>query len=204
MADHDQLFAMMNLLDTHNPHYAPPEQGARRLNLDVSPEESIALADANQNMEYILGEPLSRDAQDDFESRDAVQSRMHDVYQSQVAYVDSLISDWFEQHEERLNDALVVIMGDHGQMFGAEDMVGHHTSLHPHGICVPVFLSFPEQWSVESTGFKVPTSLIGLAEAVERNLAGKITDLGKFLDVWKDIDVVTSVDGPTWEIEKRQ
>ncbi|MDB9250745.1 sulfatase-like hydrolase/transferase [Halorubrum ezzemoulense] len=204
MADHDELFAMVNLLDTHNPHYTPPKRGARRLGLEVSPEESKVLANANQNLDYVLGEPLLENFRDRFESRDAVQSRMYDIYQAQIAHIDALISDWFEEHEERLDDSLVVIVGDHGQMFGAEGMVGHHTSLHPHGVSVPAFLSFPNHWSVENTDIQGPTSFIGLSQAIEKTLAGEITESSEFLDVWADAEVVISVDGPTWKIEKRQ
>ncbi len=202
--NNERVFAMVNLLDTHNPHYTPPERGAGRLDVTVSAQESEALAAANQNIEYILGEPLPKDARDGFESRDTVQTRMHDIYQTQVAYVDDIISDWFERHEDRLEDALVVTVGDHGQMFGAEGMVGHHTSLHPHGISVPVFISFPDAWSTEKPDFQHPTSFTGLVQAIEKTLAGQIGDADRFLNVWTESDVVTCVDGPTWNIGELQ
>lgn len=70
---------------------------------------------------------------------------MYDVYQAQIKYVDRIVSQWLTQAAATLSDSPVVVIGDHGQLFGEEGMVGHHTSMHPAGIGVPVFLSFPDE-----------------------------------------------------------
>jgi arylsulfatase A-like enzyme len=195
------VFAIANVLDTHNPHYSPPAEFESLA--DITPSEISALEAANDNQRYLLGEPLPEETRSQFESHDAIQRWMHDVYRAQVAYVDSLISNWLDETAIELSESLIVVVGGHGQMFGAEGMVGHHTSLHPHGIVVPAFVSFPQSWS-PSVDITTPVSIGRLAEAISCSLTGDVSTPAEFTSVWSESPVVSCVDGPTWKVSKLQ
>lgn len=195
-----RLFAAVNVLDTHNPHYCPPDRGCERAGVNLTESEIVALEAASDNKEYLFGEGAPSGAQSQFESWDDIQQRMHDVYRAQAAYVDILVSDWFDRHEDRLSEGLVVVVGDHGQLFGEEGMVGHHTSLHPHGVAVPAFVSVPNSWTTASE-LNGPVSMAGLAKAVEGAADGTVTDGDEFCDVWQAEPVVSCADGPTWRAD---
>lgn len=193
----EPLFAIANVLDTHNPHYRPPD--GYRSEIDISDDEIRALKAANDNQSYLLGESLPAEAQSRFQSWDDVQQRMHDVYRAQVTFLNDIVSEWLRRNERMLSKSLVVIVGDHGQLFGDEGMVGHHTSLHPHGIMVPAFVSFPETWSrpAEPT---VPLSMTGLSKVINGVIEEEITTANEFVERWSQCPVITCVDGPTWRI----
>lgn len=197
----DNLFSITNLLDTHNPHYCPPPAGAEAVGLEMSSNESRALKSASDNREYIFDQPLSKETRAEFTTWDAVQSRMYDVYRAQVAYMDQILSEWISIYEEYLAKSLVILVGDHGQLFGVEGMVGHHVSLHPYGIAVPAAVSFPESWSVPNELPEEEVGLTGLARAILGVVSGEVKSASEFVNEWTHYPVITCVDGPTWRIE---
>ncbi|MFC7202648.1 sulfatase-like hydrolase/transferase [Haloferax namakaokahaiae] len=198
MNRHKPVFAVANLLDTHNPHYCPPPESE----LTPSLSEIEALYAACDNRGYVFKEPLPAKTRSEFERWGTVQSWMEEIYQHQAAYVDRLVSDWFDSNYDRLQNALVVIVGDHGQLFGDEGMVGHHVSTHPHGISVPAFISFPDSWELTEKNIDTSTSLVGLAQALDGVISGEITSVDSFTSVWEEPQVATYVDGPTWRVNE--
>ena len=200
------IFCFTNLLDTHNPHHAPPSTGAKKLGLSVSNDERHALAAANDDRLYMLeNAELPEKTQTLFDSWDEVFTRREEVYDAQIRYFDHLVEKWFKRVEQQvLEESLVVITGDHGQLFGAEGQLGHQVSLHPHGIHVPLYVFPPASWE---TGVEIttPVSWIGLSHGLSGVVDGSVTGTEEFVDTvaegsQNDGQVIVAVDGPTWDV----
>jgi arylsulfatase A-like enzyme len=204
--DDTPLFCIANLLDTHNPHHAPPDIGADELGLSVSADERRALRAANDDRLYMLADAdLPDETRELFDSWDAVFERREEVYDAQIRYFDHLAEQWFDDLARRvLDESLIVVTGDHGQLFGAEGQLGHQVSLHPHGIHVPLYVFPPASWEcdVEVT---TPVSWVGLSRALAGVVDGSVTDSETFVESVvegsrTDGRVVVAVDGPTWNV----
>jgi arylsulfatase A-like enzyme len=200
------LFCLANLLDTHNPHHAPPDVGATALDLTVSSDERRALAAANDDRRYMLEDAdLPRETRAFFDSWDDVFARREEIYDAQIRYFDHLVEAWIEGLERRiLDESLVVVTGDHGQLFGAEGQLGHQVSLHPHGIHVPLYVFPPASWEADVT-VEIPVSWVGLSRALGGVVDGAVTGTEAFVDAAvegsrTDGRVVVAVDGPTWDV----
>ena len=209
------IFAVTNLLDTHNPHYTAPEARTKPLGLSFSRAEREALQGVS-NAEVLFGDArLSPRARAVFGSWSKFYERQQQVYAAQIRYLDALIEDWMRSLDAAvLADSLVVVTGDHGQLFGEEGMVGHHTSLHPNGIGVPLFVKTPESWSdpssKEANGgpssrtIETPLSLVGLSKALDGVVRGEISDTTEFIvaATTSEERVVVAADGPTWDVAR--
>lgn len=200
------LFCVANLLDTHNPHHAPPDVGANALGLSVPPDERRALAAANDDRLYMLDDAdLPAETRAFFDSWDDVFARRKEVYDAQIRYFDHLVERWIEALTRRvLDESLIVVTGDHGQLFGEERQLGHQVSLHPHGIHVPLYVFPPASWETDVT-VEDPVSWLGLSRALGDVVEGAVTDTESFVDALTegsrtDGRVVVAVDGPTWNV----
>ena len=202
----ESLFCLANLLDTHNPHHAPPEIGAEALGLSVPAAERRALAAANDDRLYMLDDAnFPTETREWFDSPEDVFERREEIYDAQIRYVDHLLERWFERVADRVLDgSLVVVTGDHGQLFGEEGQLGHQVSLHPHGIHVPLFVSPPASWETGVT-VETPVSWLGLSHALGGIVEDAVTDTETFVDALiegslTDGRVVVAVDGPAWDV----
>lgn len=200
------LFCLANLLDTHNPHHAPPDFGAEQLGLSVSTDERRALAAVNDDRLYMLDDAdLPAETRAVFDSWDAVFERREAVYDAQIRYFDHLAERWFDRLADRvLDESLIVVTGDHGQLFGEEGQLGHQVSLHPHGIHVPLYVFPPASWETDVT-VTTPVSWLGLSRALGDVVDGTVTDTAAFVDALVEGSrtngrVVVAVDGPTWNV----
>jgi len=200
------LFCLANLLDTHNPHHAPPDVAAEKLGLSVSGNERRALAAANDDRRFLLeAADLPRETRAFFDSWDEVFARREEIYEAQIRYFDHLVERWIVALDDRIRDeSLIVVTGDHGQLFGEEGMLGHQTSLHPHGIHVPLYVFPPASWDVPRR-VEMPVTWIGLSEALSGVVDGAVTDSEPFVDRLvegsrTDGRVVVCADGPTWNV----
>ncbi|MFB6103424.1 MAG: sulfatase-like hydrolase/transferase [Haloplanus sp.] len=200
------LFCIANLLDPHNPHHAPPDVGADALDLSVPPAERRALAAANDDRLYLLdGADLPVETRDWFDSWSAVFERRKDIYDAQIRYFDHLVGEWVDSLADRaVDESLIVVTGDHGQLFGEEGHLGHQVSLHPHGIHVPLAVFPPASWETDVT-VERPVSWVGLARALGGVADGSVRSTEEFVDATvegsrTDGRVVVAADGPTWNV----
>lgn len=120
----DPFFLFMNLINAHFP-YNPPETYASERACDCRsrPLENGGPVDPT---EY---EQLRR------------------LYDAEVAYLDEVFGriirafKRFDAYEE----TLFVVVGDHGELLGEDDIVGHHFSVRDELIEVPLFVRTPER-----------------------------------------------------------
>ncbi|MFC6835098.1 sulfatase-like hydrolase/transferase [Halomarina ordinaria] len=207
--DGSPSLSLVNLLDPHNPHHAPPDAGAMLTGLSLPDDERRALGAANDNKRYLLerGDDLPRAARSHFDSWEAVLARRHDVYRAQVRGTDRFVEAWAAANETAVEEALVVVTGDHGQLFGAEGMVGHHTSLHPHGVQVPLLVSFPDSWAASEASVSEPVGWLGLSAALCGVVSGEVDSGEAFVERVREASrtaagVPILADGPTWNVSE--
>jgi hypothetical protein len=197
------ILTVTNLLDPHDPyHDSPPVMGDRR---DAS--ELAALRAGDDFRDILVSESPPPDAVTGvFGGWDGLLNMQRQVYQEYAAEADRLLREWWESMSDQFSDALVVVLGDHGQLFGAEGMVGHLTSLHPHGINVPLAVDPPEEWDRTETVVETPVSAAGVGSAIADVVTGEVDSTGGFVESVAEHSqevhgkVVACADGPTWSI----
>jgi len=114
-----------------------------------------------------------------------------DMYDGEVAFLDTYVGKIVEdlKNENRLDDTLIVIAGDHGEAFGEHEEYGHSVFCYEENLKVPLIFHnsrlFPEASNVEQRvclidilptllemyGMKVPPSIQG--QSFARMLEGK-------------------------------
>lgn len=213
--DDRPLFCIANFLEPHDPHHAPPALGARTLGLDVPDDERAALWAARDTKEFLLRRDptLPAGATSHFDSWAGVFRREEDVYRAQIRYFDALFERWYGGLPEDVREnSLVVVTGDHGQLFGEEGMVHHQTSLHPRAIEVPLYVFLPDDWKAGGDSRSQhplagasgeDCSWLGLSRALRGVLDGSVRGAGAFTDAIversaPDGEIVVTVDGPAW------
>ena len=196
-----RLLSVTNLLETHNPHTVQ-EQAANSLNIEFTKEERAELNEPTDDHMYVFGRE-SEPVRDPFQSWNSLYEKKHDAYISSIAKLDSEIKRFVEQSPtDTLEDSLIILTSDHGELFGEEGMAGHQTSLHPAGTHVPLFVRFPNSWDPDMNHISTPTSWTELTDATCAVLSGEVDTASGFVDVLKpDGQVVVAVDGPNWRIE---
>ncbi|GAB3319801.1 sulfatase [Haloplanus salinarum] len=68
-----------------------------------------------------------------------------DLYDSEIRYLDDRISTLFDdlRRADEFDNSLIVVVGDHGELFGEHDLIGHHFSLADELLHVPLFVKWP-------------------------------------------------------------
>ncbi len=135
------LFIFLNLMETHLP-YTPPKNFIQKFGSIVldDPEAGNFLRQYNtQALKWLL--PLEN-------PHPATQAKtINDMYDAEVAYQDFLLNQLLsllDQPEHREN-TLVIIVGDHGEMLGEHQIMGHGLGVFNDLIHVPLIIRFPEQ-----------------------------------------------------------
>lgn len=72
--------------------------------------------------------------------------RLKNRYRNSIAYVDSLMGDFFSilKKKHLYEEALIIITGDHGEEFFEEGALFHGTHLNKYQLNVPIFCKFPK------------------------------------------------------------
>jgi len=202
-ATDEPVLTITNILDPHNPYWgSPPSQELSR-----SKSERSALRSAGWNLRYILTDADPPEViQNGYTSWSEFLAAKAAIYRRFSCEADRLLERWHQQQRDQFNSGLVVTVGDHGQLFGAEGMVGHHNSLHPHGIHVPLAIDPPTTWNQSGRTLTTPVSIAGLGRALIDVAAGKITSTNDLIDAIKTYSgdatgtVIVCADGPAWSM----
>jgi arylsulfatase A-like enzyme len=134
-------FLFLNLMGTHMP-YTPPRRYIKKFASivleDVEAGEFISVYNTRA-LHWLL--PLEK-------PYSALQSQtLSDMYDAEVAYQDDLLNQLLavlDQPEHREN-TLVIIVGDHGEMLGEHQIMGHGLGVHEELVHVPLMIRFPGQ-----------------------------------------------------------
>jgi arylsulfatase A-like enzyme len=134
-------FVFLNLMGTHLP-YAPPRRFIRKFapNFLDDPDAGEFMSVYNtQALNWLL--PLDNP----FPPKQA--QILQDMYDAEVAYQDYLLNQLLSilEEPEHLENTLVIIVGDHGEMLGEHQIMGHGLGVHEELIHVPMMIRFPGQ-----------------------------------------------------------
>ncbi|WP_231751342.1 sulfatase-like hydrolase/transferase [Halogeometricum sp. CBA1124] len=118
-ANDEDLFLYTHLGDSHHPYYPPkPYQDLYADDFEMSVEEALDLVmEMSDDLHgYIArGVPFTED------EWNALQA----MYDATIRYVDDTVRSLVEYAEERLDDPIVVVTADHGELFGEKGMLAH-------------------------------------------------------------------------------
>lgn len=72
---------------------------------------------------------------------------LKDLYDGEIRYLDKKLAELFEYLRERgdFGDSLIIIFGDHGELFGENNLIGHHFSLSDSLLRIPLIVKWPDQ-----------------------------------------------------------
>jgi arylsulfatase A-like enzyme len=118
-ADGKPLFLYAHIGDSHHP-YHPPKPWRDRFVDDVSPSLSEALdvaLDMSDNLHERIGQGVPY--------ADEEMAALRAMYDAGLSHVDSLMAGLVASAEAHLDDPLIVVTGDHGELFGERDLLAH-------------------------------------------------------------------------------
>lgn len=119
----DPIFLYAHYAEPHHPYYPPKAYESEFVaDTDLTGSEAVAAAkyhSGNINNLVANGLPLS----------DRQWEALAAMYDAEIAYADSLVGHLFEYVQKRLGDVIVVITGDHGELFGEKGMLAHKVVL---------------------------------------------------------------------------
>jgi arylsulfatase A-like enzyme len=156
MLSHDNFrtpfFLFMNLLEVHEPYF---KSDSLVSGLSPRPVETVSSKELHR---WIEG------------------------YDVQVAYTVKRIQDMLSLLQKRgmLDDSLVIITSDHGQLLGEHGWIGHGVFLYDELIRVPLMVKYPISLDIK---FEKPTGVISLASLprfILELVQGKQTDCGLY------------------------
>jgi arylsulfatase A-like enzyme len=131
MADNDEFFAFINLMDAHLPVY-PPEEYREEFAPGVDPDEVC-----QNSKEYNSG------------ARDIGEREFEDIrglYDAEIAHIDAELTRLFEWMREngKWEDTTVVVCADHGELHGEHGIYGHEFCIYDPLVNVPLLVKSPE------------------------------------------------------------
>lgn len=120
----DPIFCYVHYDDPHHP-YIPPLSTRNEYigEIEGTADEAIAFAQemhANMYEWMASGLPLSDDEWD----------LLFAMYDAAIKYTDRCVRTLFDFVQETLEDTIVIITADHGDLFGEYGLLGHHIVLH--------------------------------------------------------------------------
>lgn len=131
----DSLFLYIHHGDSHHP-YIPPKSWADHFTdrLSIDSDQAFELAfDMSDNLHQYIGE--SRPFTD--EEWEALEV----MYDTVVRYVDHLVGKLVKYAENQLKNPIVVVTGDHGELFGEYGLLAHMLVTHTAVSNVPLVIS---------------------------------------------------------------
>jgi arylsulfatase A-like enzyme len=129
----------VNFLEAHFPFNQLPEEFLYEYAKDTP---SSTLASASQTAFGVqFGRQLTP------EEIGFIQQPLIDMYDGGVRYTDHLVGQVIDLWRERgtLDDTIVIIVGDHGEMMGEHGSFGHVTSMYQPDLHVPLLVRYPSR-----------------------------------------------------------
>jgi arylsulfatase A-like enzyme len=136
------FFAFFLLYDAHNP-YNPPYSYYLKVRRDRAPVEPDKYDDYWKRLNlfwFQRPQNWSKVTQDHVD-------RILDLYAGGVRKADDALATLLEALDERglSENTLVLVVSDHGELFGEHDLTGHGNSLYEELIHVPLVIALPDQ-----------------------------------------------------------
>lgn len=139
IAREQPFFLFLNYFDAHAPYSLPGEapQPWSRLAADRLEKRLNQLKQAEAAIR-----PGSPESPELIALRQAVHAEVRDAYDDGIAWIDSRVDALLRDLDRRgiLDQTLIVITSDHGEMLGEHDQLGHGLSLNRPVVHVPLIL----------------------------------------------------------------
>ncbi len=127
IAENDQFFLFLNLMDAHEPYFPPEEY--REKHGAPSPREIC-----QDPTDYHFGRK-----QPDFDA-------INRIYDASVDHVDDMLGEFFDYLRDtgRWEGTVLIVTSDHGQMLGENEEYGHQFSVAESLVSVPLMVKGAE------------------------------------------------------------
>ncbi|ERJ05402.1 Iduronate-2-sulfatase protein [Halorhabdus tiamatea SARL4B] len=126
------IFAYVHYNDPHHPYIPPLAYRDEYLeDIDVSADEAVAFAER-------MHEDLYKWIANDLPLSEKEWEILYAMYDATIRYTDAMVGNLFNFVQEQLDDTIVVITADHGDLFGEYGLLGHHMVLHDGVIHIPL------------------------------------------------------------------
>jgi arylsulfatase A-like enzyme len=203
-------FLFLNLFDAHSPYSPPPEApiGFAR----VAPDRLDPMQARMRALEDRLWEKGDRSVEPELAGARAEFLRaMGDAYDDGLAWADRQLERFLEELRRRglMENTLVVVTSDHGEMIGEHELVGHGQTLHRPVVHVPLIVMGPGAPAGATVDAPVsladvPATVLELAGMPTPPLAGR--SLSRFWDgeARGDEAVVSEAEGMPWQPRSRR
>jgi arylsulfatase A-like enzyme len=135
------FFLFINYMDPHD-SYDPPKEFRDKLAAKVKPELGFVRYRGDKR-KTISSNEFVRDVAPRLSQQDWRQ--MLDLYDAELAYLDAQIGELLAALKERglLDNTIVVITSDHGELFGEHGLANHFKTLSDEETHIPLFLRYP-------------------------------------------------------------
>jgi arylsulfatase A-like enzyme len=153
-ADDGPAFVFVNFLEAHFPFNQLPHEFLYA----YTDAPASTLADASQTAFGVqFGRQLTP------EEFQRIEAPIRDMYDGGIRYTDHLVGEVVDLWRERgtLDDTVVVILGDHGEMVGEHGSFGHVTSVYQPDLHVPLTVRYPAKIPA-GTVVREPVSTVGV------------------------------------------
>ena len=127
------FFAFLNYFDAHEP-YLPPAEFDSKFASRVSRRNDLIVHNLHQ------GERAEKAAMTEGERK-----REREAYEASIAFIDASLGELFDGLTERgiLQNTVVIVFSDHGEMFGEHGKFTHGNSLYREALEVPLLMFGP-------------------------------------------------------------
>lgn len=158
--DDDQpYFAYLHINNPHHPYRPPLSILQQRLaDEDLSPTRAIEISNEITNNQWQV-------IADGCDLSSIEQLALEATYEAELRYADYITEQTFKYAANQENETIVIVTGDHGELFGENDVLGHSLVLHDKVLNVPLVT-----YGLD-TGVAEPDSLIQHADVSKAILA---------------------------------
>lgn len=195
------FFLFVNYFDAHSPYSQPGEapQPFSRLTADRLEARLKRLQQCEERHDRSPSPALAAEITG---LRAEVHSRLRDAYDDGIAWIDRKLEELLGELERRglLDDTLIVVTSDHGEMLGEHGLIGHGNTLHRQVVHVPLVVLGARGMRVPG-GEVIPRPVsVGDVPATLLELLGD-PEAGRFpgrslCRFWADVANTATVDGP--------
>ncbi|AUV84144.1 sulfatase (plasmid) [Salinigranum rubrum] len=133
----NSVFVYAHYNDTHHP-YTPPlpflDRYTSNLSISASEARDVAIRLTENLNEFVSGA---------FELTEVELNGLIAMYDATIAYVDKCIGELIEWVRSRTDNTVVVVTGDHGELFGERGLYAHKLVTHDAVSHVPMIVAGP-------------------------------------------------------------
>lgn len=128
-------FLYVHYNEPHRAYNPPlPYRDAFTDDLSMSSQEAASLAmDVHHDILDVIA--------DGIDLTDEEMAALEAMYDGEIAYTDDRVGVLLDEIETELDDPIVVVTSDHGELFGEDDMLAHKYSMHNAVLEVPMVVA---------------------------------------------------------------